>query len=74
MISFSVRSAIKNDRFIPVVYNDSHIFRSISHLTVDFETVLKDGINGIKAKAEASYKKYKGTPYGVPFAVILFIV
>ena len=46
---------------IPATYNGTHIFSSISHLTVDFETVLKAGINGIKAKAEASYKKYKGT-------------
>jgi len=30
-------------------------------LTVDFETVLKCGVNTIKRKAEASYKKYKGT-------------
>ena len=46
---------------IPATYNGAHLFRSTSHLTVDFETVLKEGVNGIKAKAEASYNKYKGT-------------
>jgi formate C-acetyltransferase len=51
--------AIKH--LIPATYNGTHIFSSISHLTVDFETVLKEGINGIKAKAEASYEKHKGT-------------
>ena len=46
---------------IPATYNGAHLFRSTSHLTVDFETVLKEGVNGIKAKAEASYQKYRGT-------------
>lgn len=51
--------AIKH--LIPATYNGTNIFSSISHLTVDFETVLKEGINGIKSKAEASYEKYRGT-------------
>jgi len=51
--------AIKH--MIPATYNGVHVFGSISHLTVDFKTVLKEGINGIKAKAEASYEKYKET-------------
>ncbi len=34
---------------VPAVYNGSHIFRSVSHLTIDFETVLKYGVNKIEA-------------------------
>ena len=46
---------------VPATYDDTHIFGSISHLTVDFETVLKEGINGIKARAEAAYEKHRGS-------------
>ena len=46
---------------IPATYEGTHLLGSVSHLTVDFETVLKEGINGIKARAEAAYKNYKGT-------------
>ena len=46
---------------IPATYGEKSICSSISHLTVDFETVLKCGVNFIKKKAEASYKNYKGT-------------
>ena len=46
---------------IPATYKGKDIFSSISHLTVDFETVLKVGINGIAAKAEKAYEKYKNT-------------
>ena len=46
---------------IPATHAGESICSSISHLTVDFETVLKCGVNSIKRKAEASYKKYKGT-------------
>ena len=46
---------------IPVTYNGTHLFRSTSHLTVDFETVLKEGVNAIKAKAEVALAQYKGT-------------
>ena len=34
---------------------------SVSHLTIDFETVLKEGVNGIRRKAEASLLKFRGT-------------
>ena len=46
---------------IPATYEGTHLLGSVSHLTVDFETVLKEGINGIKARAEAAYETYKGT-------------
>ena len=37
---------------IPATRGKRSIFSSISHLTVDFETVLKFGVNSIKRKAE----------------------
>ena len=46
---------------IPATYEDKPVFGSISHLTVDFETVLKEGINGIKSRAEAAYEKHRGS-------------
>ena len=46
---------------IPATYNGTHLFRSVSHLTADFETVLKEGVNAIKAKAEVALAQYKGT-------------
>ncbi len=46
---------------IPAYYKDAPVFMSLSHLTVDFETVVKEGVNSIRKKAEDSYKKYKGT-------------
>ena len=45
---------------IPAVYHNERIFFSISHLTLDFETVLKHGVNHIMKQAEESLEKYKG--------------
>lgn len=39
------------DHWVPVKVDDQHIFLGISHLTIDFQTVLDIGINGIKEKA-----------------------
>ena len=46
---------------IPATYSGKSICQSVSHLTVDFEMVLKYGVNSIKRDAEVSYKKYRGT-------------
>ena len=46
---------------VPAAYNGKSICSSVSHLTVDFETVLKKGIKHIRANAENAYKKYRGT-------------
>ncbi len=46
---------------VPATYNGTALFSSISHLTVDFETVLKEGVNAIKIKAEKAYEKYRST-------------
>ena len=46
---------------VPATYKAEAIFSSISHLTIDFESVLKYGVNGIKEKVEMAFNKYKGT-------------
>ena len=46
---------------IPATYQGKSPWSSISHLTADFETVLKKGVNGIRSNAEAAYEKYRGT-------------
>jgi len=47
--------------YIPATYNGKKIIYGVSHLTVDFEKVLKEGINSIKVCAERAYEKHKGT-------------
>lgn len=52
--------AIKH--LVPASYNGTPVFSSsISHLTVDFETVLKKGVYSIKEQAMAACQKYKGS-------------
>ena len=51
--------AIKHQ--VPSTYHDVPLCRSISHLTADFEKVLKKGINSIKAEAEKAYQKHRNT-------------
>lgn len=46
---------------VPATLGGNSIFGSISHLTVDFETVLKKGVNHIKEKAVKSLELYAGT-------------
>jgi len=46
---------------VPATCGGECLFGSVSHLTVDFETVLKYGVDHIKRKAEAALEKHKGT-------------
>lgn len=46
---------------VPARYKDKYLFSSVSHLTVDFETVLKHGMVSIRKQAEESLEKYRGT-------------
>lgn len=46
---------------VPATLKNEPICSSISHLTIDFETVLKYGVNSLIEKAEISLRKYKGT-------------
>ncbi len=47
--------------YVPATYQNEPICHSISHLTVDFESVLKKGVNYIKEKAEKAYVIYQHT-------------
>ena len=46
---------------IPATYAGNAIIPSISHLTIDFETVMIKGITGIRMDAEDALEKYRGT-------------
>ena len=46
---------------VPAIYGGHAVCMSVSHLTIDFETVVRKGINFIKANAAASYEKYRGS-------------
>jgi len=46
---------------VPAQYNNNDLWSSISHLTIDFETVVKKGVNYIQDKIEESLKKYAKT-------------
>ena len=46
---------------IPATYAGKSVCPSISHLTVNFEDVLKNGVNGIRVRAEEAFAKYAGT-------------
>ena len=45
---------------VPATYHGETVCRSVSHLTIDFETVLKKGIRGIRQETERSLEKYAG--------------
>ena len=46
---------------VPTTYGGKTVINSVSHLTVDFETVLKRGTKGIRKDAEKSLARYAGT-------------
>lgn len=46
---------------VPAVYKSEPVCGSISHLTVDFKTVLRIGFNGIRRSAENALNIYSGT-------------
>lgn len=46
---------------VPAVYKSKPVCGSISHLTVDFKTVLRIGLNSIRKNAENALKVYSGT-------------
>lgn len=46
---------------VPATYKGKTVWSSISHLTIDFETVLKKGICEMERQAQESFTKYKGT-------------
>lgn len=60
-ISGAATLGLAIEHYVPATYQGNPIFLSVSHLTLDFETVLKKGVNSIKKDAETAYKKYKDT-------------
>lgn len=47
---------------VPATFHGEKVFKSsVSHLTLDFETVLKKGVHAIKAQALTSLEQYRGT-------------
>ncbi|MBR5134277.1 MAG: hypothetical protein IKV35_01630 [Clostridia bacterium] len=46
---------------VPATYRGESPFDSVSHLTIDFETVLKHGVDGIQAQAEDALARHRGT-------------
>ena len=46
---------------VPATYRKKAVCTSISHLTVDFETVLKEGVGSIEKKAKKALEKHRGT-------------
>ncbi|MBR2354675.1 MAG: pyruvate formate lyase family protein, partial [Clostridia bacterium] len=46
---------------VPASYQGATVYRSISHLTVDFETVLSYGLDHIRAQASDALKQHTGT-------------
>ena len=48
------------DHWVPVQVDGEHIFLGISHLTIDFQTVLDIGINGIKENATSKLNSFEG--------------
>lgn len=60
-ISGAATFGLAIEHYVPATYNNTPVFSSVSHLTVNFEKVLKEGISSIKLNAERSLEKYKGT-------------
>ena len=51
--------AIKH--FVPATLAGEPICNSVSHLTIDFETVLRRGIDYIRKSAERAYEMHRGS-------------
>lgn len=46
---------------VPATFGGASLFGSVSHLTIDFESVLKYGVDHIYEKAKEAYEKHRGT-------------
>lgn len=47
--------------YVPATLGGEPLCRSVSHLTVDFETVLREGVDAIWKRAESAYARYRGS-------------
>ena len=46
---------------VPASFGGGSVFYAVSHLTTDFETVVKRGVDGIRSEVLASLEHHKGT-------------
>lgn len=60
-ISGAATLGLAIQHYVPATVEGRVLCMSVSHLTVDFETVLKHGVNFIRQKAQKAYDTYKGT-------------
>ena len=61
LISGAATLGMAIEHCIPATYKGEVVCGSISHLTIDFETVVFKGINYIREQAEQALEKYRGT-------------
>lgn len=62
MVSGAATLGAAISHVVPATYKGQILQSSVSHLTIDFPSVVKRGVNALIADAEAAYEKYKGTP------------
>ena len=60
MVSGAATLGLAISHTVPARHNGETLFYSVSHLTVDFEDVLKRGVNAILDDARLSLEKHKG--------------
>ena len=60
-VSGAATLGLSVEHTVPVMYHENVLFGGVSHLTIDFAFVLKNGIDGIQAQVEASLEKHRGT-------------
>ena len=61
LISGAATLGLAIEHRIPATYGSSPICSSVSHLTIDFESVITYGVDHLKKKAFAALERYKGT-------------
>lgn len=61
LVSGSATLGAAIDHKVPAFCDGKMLFWSVSHLTVDFETVVKKGVTYIEEQAKAALQKYQGT-------------
>ena len=61
LVSGAATLGLAIEHCIPATRGGKRVYAGISHLTVDFETVLRFGVDHIRSTAEQSLEKYHGT-------------
>ena len=55
------RLGLAINHVVPATFGGQVVFSSVSHLTLDFGCVLKEGLRGLRARTLASLENHKGT-------------